>query len=427
MSETRVLLMIAASQNLDLLRTPHELGLRMVLAAPTPPADESLYDVHLAVDPSDEEAVLAAVRDHLAEGGRIDAVATFHEGALHVAAGVAAELGLPGNSPTAVRAMRDKFVTGEQLTRAGVPCPTTRVATTFAEARAAAAEIGYPLVLKPQASASSQGVTKVADEVELRAAFENISALYDPEEFHDGDYSVPNVARIYGYPEARGVLVQEYLAGDEFAVDLVYGGGTYRVLAIHDKPYPFAEPHFIEGAYVTPSALPPDEQTRLVDTAVAALEALGASVGGAHVELRLTAQGPKIIEVNGRLGGTTAFVQESIRESTGVWGPREYLRAVLGETPDFTGRDTPTPAGFIPLLAERSGELAGFTGAAEVEQVAGVIGVRWMAAPGDHVVIKYPENPVSCFALILARGETRDDVLAALETADKVLKPVYAE
>ncbi|GAA2463838.1 ATP-grasp domain-containing protein [Actinocorallia cavernae] len=427
MPESRVLLMIAASLNPDLLRTPHEMGLEVVLAAAVAPADDSLYDVHLAVDELDEEAVLDAVRDHLGHGGRIDAVATFHEGALHVAARIAAELGLPGNSPEAVRAMRDKFLTGQRLTEAGVGTPDTRVAHTFSEARAAAAELGYPLVLKPQASAASQGVTKVANETELGAAFDNITGLYAPEAFHDGAYSVPNVAHIYAYPQAQGVLIQEYVSGDEFAVDMVYGDGKYRLLAIHDKPYPFAEPHFIEGAYATPSALSESEQALLVDTAVAALKALGATVGGAHVEMRLTDEGPKIIEVNGRLGGTTAFVQESIRESTGVWGPREYLRAVLGEPVEFTAKAQPTPAGFSPLLADRSGEIARFAGAEEVMDVPGVIGVRWMAKPGDHVVIKYPENPVSCFALILARGETREQVLSALEGAEKVLIPVYTD
>ncbi|MGW6912695.1 ATP-grasp domain-containing protein [Kitasatospora sp. NPDC054939] len=427
LSVPRTLLLIASSQNPDLLRTPHDLGLTLVLASKTPPADGSVYDVHLAVDEMDEDAVLAAVRAHLDGGGRIDAVATFHEGALHVAARVGAELGLPGNSAESVRAMRDKFVTGQRLDEAGVPTPATRVVTTLEGARAVAAELGYPLVLKPQASASSQGVTKVADDAELVAAFTNISGLYGPDEFRDGDYAVPNVARIYAYPQAQGVLVQEYVSGEEYAVDLVYGGGEYRLLAIHDKPYPFAEPHFIEGAYATPSALPESEQQLLVDTAVAALKALGATTGGAHVELRLTDRGPRIIEVNGRLGGTTAFVQESIRESTGVWGPREYLRAVLGEPVDFVRRERPTPAGFSPLLADRTGELAGFDGIEEVTAVPGVIGLRWMAKPGDHVVIKYPENPVSCFALVLARGETREQVLSALEGAEKVLKPVYTD
>lgn len=425
MSESRTLLLIASSANPDLLSTPRALGLRVVLANAVPPADGGLHDVHLPVDEFDEEAVLAAVRGHLAGGGRIDAVATFHEGSLHVAARVAAELGLPGNSQEAVRAMRDKYETGRRLDEAGVPTPATRVVRTRAEAFAVAGELSYPLVLKPQASGASQGVTKVVDEAELKAAFDNISGIYGRDSFDEDGYSVPNVARVYAYPDAEGVLIQEYVRGDEFALDFVYGGGEYRLLAIHDKPYPFAEPHFIEGAYATPSQLPEVDQKALITTAVDALRALGATVGGAHVELRLTPSGPKIIEVNGRLGGTNAFVQESIRESTGVWGPREYLRAVLGEPVDFTGKEIPTPAGFTPVLADRTGELAGFEGVAEAEALSGVVALRWMAAPGDHVVIKYPENPVSCFVLVLARGERREDVLSALESADQLLKPVY--
>lgn len=427
MPEPRTLLMIASSTNPDLLLTPREMGLTVVLIAAKAPDDDSLYDIHLPANELDETAVLSAVRGFIASGGRIDAVATFHEGALHVAARVCEELRLPGNSTEAVRAMRDKVVTGKRLTAAGVPTPRTDVVTTIEQARATAAEFGYPLVLKPQASGASQGVTKVENDVELKEAFENIISLYDPGFFTEGRYSVPNVAHIYAYPEARGVLIQEYVPGEEFAVDLVYGGGDYRPLVIHDKPYPFAEPHFIEGAYVTPSALPESDQTEVIDTAVAALKAVGATVGGAHVEVRRTDTGPKVIEVNGRLGGTTAFVQESIWESTGVWGPREYLRAVLGEPLDFTSKTPPVPAGFMPLLADRTGELAGFEGVATTLAIPGVIQLRWMAGPGDHVVIKYPENPVSCFVLVLARGESRDQVLSALEQAEKTLKPVYTD
>ncbi|MCF4139008.1 ATP-grasp domain-containing protein [Streptomyces sp. Tue 6430] len=211
MSVSRTLLLIASSANPELLRTPRDLGLDIVLSTRTPPADASLYDIHLDVDEFDEEAVLSAVRAHLADGGRVDAVATFHEGALHVAARVAAELGLPGNSVEAVRAMRDKFVTGRRLEEAGVPTPATRIVTTYDQALATAEELGYPLVLKPQASGASQGVTKVVDEEQLRAAFENIAGIYDLDSFDEGDYTVPNVARVYAYPDAKGVLVQEYV------------------------------------------------------------------------------------------------------------------------------------------------------------------------------------------------------------------------
>lgn len=419
------LLMIALSLNPDLLRTPKEMGLRVILAARELPSDRTLVDIHLDVDEFDEEAVLRAVRRYLDDGGAIDAVACFDEGCLHVASRIAMELGLPGNSPESVRAMRDKHLCGMLLERAGVPGPKTRLASDIAQARSAAAEIGYPLVVKPQSGAMSQGVMKADNEAELHAAFEVVRGVYQAEGFRDGPYHVDNVGKYSFHPEMRGVVLQEYLHGPEVAIDLVYGDGLYLPLAIHDKPRPFTH-HFIEGTYVTPSSLPDEVQRRVTDVAIAALKALGATVGGAHIELRVTDDGPKIIEVNGRLGGTSAFVQESIQASVGVWGPREYLQAVLGKRPGGPDR-APRPAGFTPVLAERSGQIAGFRGADEVVKIPGVKAVRWMNKPGDHVVIDYPANPVSCFALVLSAGETREIVLNALAQAEKTLQPIYSD
>jgi biotin carboxylase len=424
MAEPKTLVVISSSLNPDLLRTPRAMGLRVVLVAKNPPAVPDAFDVHLPVDELDEDAVLDAVREHTARHGDVHAVATFHEGSLHVAARLAKEFGLPGNSPESVRMMRDKFLTGQVLAAAGVGVPRTLLATTLAEARAAADELGYPLVVKPQSGASSQAVVKARDRDQLDAAFALVNDIYQVREFRDGGFTAPNLGHLFFYPELRGVVLQEYLVGPEVAVDLVYGAGVFEPLAIHDKPVPFAEEHFFETTYVTPSELPDDVQRAVLDTAVAALRAVGATTGGAHVELRVTADGPKIIEVNGRLGGTTAYVQESIRESTGVWGPREYLRAVLGERPDGP-RGERRHAGFTPLMAERSGQVARFEGEAETRAIPGVTGIRWISRPGDHLVVKYPENPASYYALVLATAGSRDGVLDALRRAQDVLRPVF--
>lgn len=414
--------MVATSLNAELLRTPHDLGLRVVLAAKSPPSDRSLYDLHLPVDELDVDAVRAAVRDYRDGGGRIDAVACFHEGSLHVAAEISAELGLPGNSPEAVLTIRDKYRAAEALAAAGLPAAHSITVSSAEEAAAAAEKLGFPAVVKPRSSGASQGVSKVRDRAEAASAYQAVADLHERREFREGPFVVPNVGQIFFHPRARGVLVQEYLDGPEYAVDLVYGEGAYEVLAVHGKPSPWHETFFIERTYLTPPGLSAADEKAVTDLAISALRAVGATTGGAHVEVRLTVDGPKVIEVNGRLGGTTAYVQESIRESTGVWGPAEYLRAVLGQRPHGgTGR---RPTGFTALLAERTGRYERFTGVEETLAIPGVRGIRWMAKPGDHVVIRYPWNPISCFALVLAGGDTPADVLRALERAEQTLRPV---
>jgi biotin carboxylase len=421
---SRTLLLVASSQNPDLLRTPRDLGLRVVLAATHPPEDSSVYDVHLKVNEMDADEVSAAVAEHVAAGNTIDAVACFHEGSLRVAARVTAELGLPGNSPEAVLRMRDKAETNAALVAAGVPCARSELVSSAAEAVAAADRIGYPVVVKPQSSASSQGVVRAADADAVVAAYDLGLSLRERDEFRQGPYAVRNVSRIYMDPVRNGVLVQEYLDGPEYALDLVYGGGEFFLLGIHDKPFEWDEDYFIEKVYVTPPDLDPAAYAELRAVAVAGLQAVGASTGAAHVEVRRTATGPKLIEINGRLGGTTAYVQECLRAASGVWGPREYLRAVLGERPDVP--EPSTVAGFVALLAEQTGRLRGFEGVDETLALPGLVGIRWMAKPGDDVVIEYPANPVSCFALALATGSSRADVLATLSQAQRTLRPVLS-
>jgi biotin carboxylase len=421
-ADQKTLLLVASSANPDLLRTPRDLGLSIVIAAKNPPADTDLYDVHLSVDEMSEEAVAQAVSAFVASGRRIDAVACFHEGSLRAAARVAADLGLPGNTPEAVMNMRDKAQTIDVLTAAGIGCPRSRLVTSADEAVAAAAEFGLPVVVKPQSSASSQGVTKAKDEGALRHAYEMVAGIHKRTEFRQGEYAVRNISTVYMDPERRGVLVQELLSGPEFALDFVYADGEFFLLGIHDKPSEWEGDAFIETVYITPSGLDSSRQQLIVDTAVRGLRAVGATTGGAHVEIRLTEDGPKIIEINGRLGGTTAYVQESIQASTGVWGPREYLRAVLGERPQVA--PAKENAGFVALLAGRTGRIAGFQGASEVLAIPGVKGIRWLSKPGDDVVIEYPANPVSCFALALATGQTRQEVLQALALAEQTLVPV---
>ena len=361
--------MVASSQNPELLATPRELGLNVVLASATPPADRSRYDVHLAVDERDEGQVREAVRREVDRGLRVDGVACFHEGSIHVAAAVAAELGLPGNSPDSVLSMRDKHRTSAVLTDAGIGAPRSMLVGSADEAARAAEKFGFPAVVKPRSSASSQGVTKVSTAAEAEDAYRAASDLHHLREFRIGEYTVPNIGHVYLHPDAPGVLVQEYVPGPEFAIDLVYGDGAFEVLAVHAKPSPWDGPYFIERTYLTPPQLSPQDEAAVADTAVAALRAVDATVGGAHVEVRLSPDGPKVIEVNGRLGGTTAFVQESIRESTGAWGPREYLRAVLGERP--TAGSGRRPTGFTALLAEETGRIEGFTGIEETEAIPG--------------------------------------------------------
>ena len=78
---------------------------------------------------------------------------------------------------------------------------------------------------------------------------------------------------------------------------------------------PTVEPYFNETWGCCPSLLPAAKQTALRDLCVATLKCLGFESGVFHVEAKNTSKGPRLIEVNARMGG--GQVRETILR---VWG-----------------------------------------------------------------------------------------------------------
>ncbi len=97
---------------------------------------------------------------------------------------------------------------------------------------------------------------------------------------------------------------------------------------------PLAWP-FRETGLILPSVIAPDRQQLVLKTAEQALDAVGASRGVFHVEIKTTSPVPEIIEVNGRLGG---FVARLVRYGTGERLGRLALSCVLGRAQNLTLR-----------------------------------------------------------------------------------------
>src|SRR5260370_16319086 len=104
--------------------------------------------------------------------------------------------------------------------------------------------------------------------------------------------------------------------------------------------------------FVAPSHLPAASQATICDISVRALQAMGATAGAAHVELRVSAEGPKVIEVNGRIGGPSILLQETLQSVTGRWGPAEYINVITGSPVCEEPPPTRTPP-FAPLPSDR--------------------------------------------------------------------------
>ncbi|MFC9507733.1 ATP-grasp domain-containing protein [Streptomyces sp. NPDC057002] len=257
---------------------------RVVLVGQSPLEWELPYVAEYREADLQEEAAILAAAEELAARNRIVGVVTWDEWLVEQAAEIGALLGVRSMPTGAARSCRDKATQRARFQEEGVPSARFHLAASVAEAVAAADELGYPVVVKPRGQAASIAVTIVHGEAELREAFEVVRGAESPS-IGDGL-----------------VLVEEFLSGPEIAVDSWVLDGRVEPFSISAKrtDYP---PFFEEVAHVVGKVLDSGTEAAVRDVVIAANQALGVDRTVTHTELMLTADGPKVVEVNGRLGG----------------------------------------------------------------------------------------------------------------------------
>jgi biotin carboxylase len=229
--------------------------------------------------------LVPAARD-LAAATAIDGVLCWDEARILQTAEVASALGLPGGDPAAVRRCRDKHLTREALAAARVPQPRSALVGSLEEAVTVAKDIGYPVVLKPRALAASLGVVKVSDAGELCDRFAFAS-----------ETTVPGAPWF-----ERAVLVEEFVCGSEISIDCAVHHGEVVPLFVARKELGFP-PYFEEVGHTVDGDDPLLADPTILGLIADTHRALGLTDGMSHCEVMLTGDGPKVIEVNARLGG----------------------------------------------------------------------------------------------------------------------------
>ena len=263
-------------------------------------------------DPAtDADSVVAALSD---AGVRPDGVLTFWENSAAVAARVAHALRLPGNPVDAVDAARSKLRTRKLSARLGLPTPRAVRVNSLDELYAAAADLGFPAVVKPEFGAAQMGCIRVDDFSTLPSIYRLVRGAATAE--MDGIFRTGN-----------DLLLEEYLDGVEFDVDLVMQDGEC-VFSSASQNWPTPEPSFQEQG----KHCPPDHNRRavrrLITFSIDAAQAFGLHTGVLHIEAKATSRGPRIVEINARMGGGRVY--EMVRAVWNVDLVEAQLRASLG-------------------------------------------------------------------------------------------------
>ncbi len=285
------------------VRTARELGYAAVMVNCNP---ETVSTDHGVSDRLYMEPVtLDAVLDICAQESPHGVIAQFGgQTPLRLAATLAAE-GVPvlGTSPDAIDLAEDRGRFGDLLSRLGLEAPPWRVAARPEDALHAAAEVGYPVLLRPSYVLGGRAMAICDGPDDVREYLER--------------------ERPQGV-----VLVDRFLEGAlELDVDALCDGSSTWTAAVMEH-VEAAGIHSGDSACVLP---PQDAGPRLVaelEDQTAAIAAGIGAVGLVNVQYAVQDGRVFVLEANPRASRTVPFVAKA----TGVPLVRHAVRLMLGET-----------------------------------------------------------------------------------------------
>ncbi|GAA2309445.1 ATP-grasp domain-containing protein [Streptomyces hawaiiensis] len=279
---------------------------------------------------------------------------------------LAERLQLPYHKHELRSARRDKYLMQQALAEAGLAHARSAVVHTEDELRALLASwASYPMVIKPFNSAGSDGCRICSTADEALTAFR----------------AVVGQRNLMGEIN-EGVLAQEFLSGSQYIVNTVSMDGRHLLAELYAERI-----DRIEGSpvlrHIISRTIPDEREQELVEYTMSCLDALGLKDGPAHTEVMLTADGPRLVEVNSRLMGP--YLSPDAYHCAFGYGSPHLVAERLLRPDDFHNRfDLPYgPARTLAkvfLRADRPGILTSADGLRELRRL-----------PGFHSVARLPQ------------------------------------
>ena len=348
-------------------------------------------------DLEDAAAVLAAAG--------IEGIVTFVDDHLVTAAEIAQRLGLPYHTPEVARTIANKFHQRQALAAAGVPGPRFWHLPAGLDAQGLvriAESLSYPAVVKPAHGSASRGIAEVDNPYDLAEAYDGETEQFVEEFLPDTN--------------ARDQRFASYLS-----VESLVSRGHVSHVAMTGR-FPLSD-SFRETGNFIPAAVPDQLDSQLLDMTTAAIHALGITDAALHTEIKLTPDGPKLIELNGRLGGRPPFVLLSVSE-TNLF--RAACEIALGLPVRTDGLAPCSGVGYWRMLQPpvSANRVLAVRGAVELRALPYVDSVRIMRGPGEQVDAGLGTD--GAVATVRGRTGSLDELATLIQHIDSTLWVEYA-
>ncbi len=382
----KVLIIGASILQLPAIRKAKELGYYVGVADYNPNAiGIPEADEYFNVSTIDVDGVVKVAKEFKPDG--IMTLAT--DMPMRAVAKACESCGLPGISfDTAIKAT-DKGEMIKAFEAAGVEHPWYYIVPDHTALGGVIEKLTYPCIMKPTDNAGSRGVVLCHNREELENEYE------------------------YSRHESRGgaVIVEEYLQGPEFSIEVMVVNGEPHVLQITDKLTTGA-PHFVEMGHSQPTRQNEDNSEKIRDLACRAVKAVGINVGSAHVEMILTNYGPKMVELGARMGGD-CITTHLVPLSTGIDMVGCAIQLACREKIDIEPKFNRGSA--IRYFDAHNGTIKAIEGIEEAKQIAGVQEISIIHQVGE--MIGEIGSSTDRVGFVIAQGETAEDAISVCEKA----------
>ncbi|KAK1150659.1 carnosine synthase 1-like [Acipenser oxyrinchus oxyrinchus] len=275
-----------------------------------------------------------------------------------------------------------------------------------ADVEKAAWLVSFPAVMKLEYGAGAVGSKCVNSAEECQAHFEKIS-----NDIREGtDYAGAGLAW------SNAMTLMEYLSGTEHDIDLVLFNGQ-KVAAFISDNGPTRVPSFTVTAAAMPSYLRPDKRAQLVEAALRCCLGCGLTDGVFNVEMKMTPTGPRLIEINARMGGY--YLRDWIRV---VYGADILLAAFMvacGLRPRIPEASPPLChlIGVMCILPQHFRVLK-TTASSEVLRLLHSRGVIRFSQLVDELILRVYEN---AYCNVACQSQDRDAARLQLLSACQIL------
>jgi biotin carboxylase len=365
----------------------------------------------IRADFSDAGACAEAVR-----AARVVAVTTFVDRLCPLLFAVRRELagaapdaaGTPG---AAVAAWSDKDAQRRHLVAAGASSVRSVLLDSPGHLPAALRSLRLPVVVKPVDGVSSRDVWLIGDEAAA-------ATFADPGRgARDGRYCAEEY--IVGSPRIEPYLA-DYVSAEVFRPPAPQPAVVPTVIT--DRLVP--APPLRETGLVLPSTLGRPASVIAAASAERALDALDASGGAFHVELKPGEQAAEIVEVNGRLGG---YVNRLARYTAGADFGRCALAAAIGGPAEWLPAEIRWRRCALVLLYPPPADAVTVAGAptrAELMRLPGALGVEGIARPGTAV--SWRDGSGAAVATVWLGGDDHDELRRRLAATARLMADRFA-